>query len=126
MASLVVPLVAILLTLGNLAWIRRLEAIGCECSNDKRRDVMKYFYYFALLAHAADAWSTFNHRHRETVQGPLLVASLAYIGVALSYTVDVQRSECACFEGREARVFMWMTILQMFVILGTVYLRIRR
>jgi hypothetical protein len=126
MASLVVPLASILLTLGNLAWIRRLEAIGCECSNDKRRDVMKYFYFFALLAHAVDAWSTFNPRYHDMVQGPLLAASIAYIGVALSYTVDVQRSECACFEGREARMFMWMTILQMFVIVGTVYLRIRR
>lgn len=130
MTTLAIPLVTILLLAGNLRWIQHLEKDECDCSRDPRRTVIKYFYMLAIAVALAEAWVSFNPGRQSDfverfVTGPFLVMSLAYVGVALSYVVDLRKKECACFEGQQARMLFWVTLAQAFFTMGTLYLHVR-
>jgi hypothetical protein len=130
MTTLILPLFTFLLLAGNLKWITHLEKSDCECSQDRRRTFIKYYYMLAIGSVLAEAWASFNPAHAETIDRfistPMLGVALAYVGVALSYVVDLRKKECECFEGDEARMLFWGTLGLAIYTLAMIFIRARQ
>jgi hypothetical protein len=91
---------------------------------------MKYYYMLAIGSVLVEAWASFNQQHAETVRRfvttPMMGVSLMYVGVALSYVVDLRKKECECFEGDESRMLFWGTLGLAIYTLVMIFKRSRR
>jgi len=92
------------------AWIRNMEKNHCSCSQDWRREYMKYFFLaaiglqFVIMSKGIDAL----HDYRV----PLGIASIAYLYVSLSYIMDLKTHSCQCSKSLERSILFWYSIIQ--------------
>jgi hypothetical protein len=92
------------------AWIRTMEKTHCSCSQDWRREYMKYFFLAAIglqfLIMAKGVESLHNYRV------PLGIASITYLFVSLSYIMDLKTHSCQCSKSLERSILFWYSIIQ--------------
>jgi hypothetical protein len=104
------PSVAILGTLLNimaLSWILNLERTGCPCANDWRRQVLKYWYFLALL------WPLVVYAFRPPMA---LTAALGLFGLVAFFALasslwSIQRQKCGCAQDWREKVLVVTTSL---------------
>lgn len=92
------------------AWIQNMEKNHCTCSQDWRRDFMKYFYLMAIGLQFVIMARGIGALHDYRV--PLGVASIAYLFVSLSYIMDLKTHSCQCSKSLERSILFWYSIIQ--------------
>lgn len=94
-----------------LSWIVKLQDKECECSADWRREYMKYFFMFMIIAQAlllSGAAKGVLHM----IAFPMGIAFLGYVYVMITYVSDLRAKQCGCADGTEASILYWMAVVQ--------------
>jgi hypothetical protein len=107
------PLINVLFFSFALAWILKLEKTGCDCSQDWRRDYMKYYFGFAILFQ----FLILMQKYPKFLLVPFALASLAYLGVCISYIMDLRKQGCGCAQSMEQSVLLWVSAFQVVTLL---------
>lgn len=107
------PIINVLFFSFALAWILKLEKTECECSRDWRRDFMKYYFGFAILFQ----FLILMQKQTKFLLVPFAVASLAYLGVCISYILELRKEGCGCSKGMEQSVLLWVSAFQVVTLL---------
>jgi hypothetical protein len=102
-----------------LSWINKLER-KCKCSEDWRRDYIKYYSIILIVTSLLSAAGI----HPKNV--PLFVviglAGLVNLGSILSYIPDLKKKQCDCAienDWRDNFIFWWILISLIFTVLGS-------
>ena len=102
-----------------LSWINKLER-NCKCSEDWRRDYIKYYSIILIVTSLLSA----SGFHPKNV--PLFVviglAGLVNLGSILSYIPDLKKKQCECAienDWRDNFIFWWILISLIFTVLGS-------
>lgn len=102
-----------------LSWINKLER-KCKCSEDWRRDYIKYYSIILIVTSLLSA----SGFHPKNV--PLFVviglAGLVNLGSILSYIPDLKKKQCDCAienDWRDNFIFWWILISLIFTVLGS-------
>jgi hypothetical protein len=102
-----------------LSWINKLER-KCKCSEDWRRDYIKYYSIILIVTSLLSA----SGFHPKNV--PLFVviglAGLVNLGSILSYIPDLKKNQCDCAienDWRDNFIFWWILISLIFTVLGS-------
>jgi hypothetical protein len=102
-----------------LSWINKLER-KCKCSEDWRRDYIKYYSIILIVISLLSA----SGFHLKNV--PLFVviglAGLVNLGSILSYIPDLKKNQCDCAienDWRDNFIFWWILISLIFTVLGS-------
>ncbi len=114
-------------------YIRDLEKHDCVCSDNWKRDYIKYFTAFMVLTNSA---SLFYPNIKNKLFGRLnfilgILAS-AYVFIIISWVNHLDKEKCKCSKGWEksamktyAYVVLVFLVL-IFITSGMIYLKIRR
>ena len=96
-----------LLNIMALSWILNLERTGCQCANDWRRKVLKYWYFLALL------WPlvVFSFRPPAAITGALGLFGLVAFFALASSLWTIQRQKCGCAQDWREKVLVVTTSL---------------
>jgi len=92
------------------AWIRNMEKNHCTCSQDWRREYMKYFFLFAIGLQFLIIGNGISSFQKYKI--PLGIASLVYLGASLSYIMDLKTHSCNCSKSLERSILFWYSIIQ--------------
>lgn len=79
----------------TLSWIFDIEK-KCGCSDDWRRDYMKYYIIMAFVMVFALLASKPNMATLKYIVPPLFVAMLVYIYSVLTYIQKLNKTKCTC------------------------------
>jgi len=103
-----------------LSWINKLER-KCKCSEDWRRDYIKYFSIVAIIFAFANAFLP-NHIKNLPLMLIIGLAGLVNLGSILSYIPGLKKKQCDCAienEWRDNFIFWWILISLIFTVLGS-------
>jgi hypothetical protein len=109
------PIINLLFYGFAFAWIRNMEKNHCSCSQDWRREYMKYFFLsvmalqFVIMAKGVEVL----HNYRI----PLGIASIMYLMVSLSYIMDLKTHSCQCSKSLERSILFWYSVIQVFTMI---------
>lgn len=100
--------IAVGLSLVALSWIHKLEEISCKCSEDFKRDYIKYFLYIYIGLFAVAAFSSilqlsgYRYKINTTVfkifKNIFYIASLLNSIFAIIYIYRLKEIDCKCSE----------------------------
>jgi len=97
-----------------LKWVTDLEKKRCACSKDWRRDYMKYFFVAAILFQFVILSK--NVKIAKSLTIPMGLAILGYIGVSISYIVNLRKKHCGCSKSAERMVLLiYSSVLPIFI-----------
>jgi len=97
------------------SWISQMEKNQCTCSQDWRRDYMKFFFLaaiglqFVILAKGMKTLKNFRI--------PLLAASLVYLYASLTYISSLKSHSCQCSKSLERSILYWYSLIQVITLL---------
>ena len=97
------------------AWIRNMETNHCSCSQDWRREFMKYFFLLAIALQFVIMAKGIDILHDYRV--PLGMLSIAYLFVSLSYIMDLKTHSCECSRDLERSILFWYSIIQVLAMI---------
>ena len=110
------PFINVLFYAAGLRWILDMEKYQCKCSEDRRRDFMKFYLMGGIAYSLVTILSIFKKellvflaRH---VAPLFFAASIAYSAVALSYFVDIKHKDCRCSMGPQREIMYWLALFQ--------------
>jgi hypothetical protein len=100
--------IAVGISLVALTWIHKLEEISCKCSEDFKRDYIKYFLYIYIGLFAVAAFSSilqlsgYRYKINTTVfkifKNIFYIASLLNSIFAIIYIYRLKEIDCKCSE----------------------------
>ena len=102
-----------------LSWINKLER-KCKCSEDWRRDYIKYYSIILIVISLLSA-SGF-HLKNVPIFVVIGLAGLVNLGSILSYIPDLKKKQCDCAienDWRDNFIFWWILISLIFTVLGS-------
>jgi hypothetical protein len=102
-----------------LSWINKLER-KCKCSEDWRRDYIKYYSIILIVTSLLSA-SGF-HLKNVPIFVVIGLAGLVNLGSILSYIPDLKKKQCDCAienDWRDNFIFWWILISLIFTVLGS-------
>jgi hypothetical protein len=108
-----------------LSWINKLER-KCKCSEDWRRDYIKYYSIILIVISLLSA-SGF-HLKNVPIFVVIGLAGLVNLGSILSYIPDLKKKQCDCAienDWRDNFIFWWILISLIFTVLGSGVLAFR-
>lgn len=96
-----------------LNYVYKLERIGCECSDDWRRNFIKYYIIAIFVLVVASFF-----------MGPIIifiapitfVANIVCIVVIYQYVKKLKLEKCACADGTERKVLEYFNYAQMIML----------
>lgn len=126
--NLIMSIVTIIIYVFTLQWINRLETTKCKCSEDFKRDFIKYYIYiyFANIAFMIFASLAFFILGLSGTSAKKLFASSAFIAFiqicvsilsiiniifSIMYIYNLKKTECKCSEGMEREVYYIWNII---------------
>lgn len=92
------------------AWIRNMEKNHCACSQDWRREYMKYFFLMGIGLQFVIMAKGIDYLHNLRV--PLGIASMAYLWASISYILELRSHTCECSKSLERSILFWYSIFQ--------------
>jgi len=92
------------------AWILGMEKKHCTCSQDWRREYMKYFFLAAIGLQFLIMIRGIGALHDYRL--PFGVASIVYIFASLSYIMSLKKHSCQCSKSLERSILFWYSIIQ--------------
>jgi hypothetical protein len=114
------PIINILFYGFAFAWIRNMEKNHCTCSQDWRREYMKYFFLFAIGLQFLIIGNGISSFKKYKI--PLGIASLVYLGASLSYIMDLKTHSCNCSKSLERSILFWYSIIQVITMIIVTFL----
>jgi hypothetical protein len=120
---LIVFSIAVGISLVALTWIHKLEEISCKCSEDFKRDYIKYFLYIYIGLYTVAAFSSILQLsgYRYKINTTLFkifkiifyIASLLNSIFAIIYIYRLKEIDCKCSEDVRREIYYvlnWITI----------------
>jgi hypothetical protein len=107
-----------------LAWVLSLEKKKCECSDDWRREYMKYFFGAAIAIQLLILSQ--NTKIIKMVALPMGLATLVYIGASISYITDQRKKRCECSKSQARMILFSVSIFQAAVVAWAVLRLVRK
>lgn len=99
-------------------WINTLQKKQCECSQDWRRDFIKYY---AIAALVVQGLLLLNQGIPKPALMLLGLASLTFIGVTISYVMSQRKKQCGCSSGTEESLLFWFAVIQGILVIWATY-----
>lgn len=112
---LISPVINILFYGFAYMWIRGMEKNHCSCSQDWRREYMKYFFLAAIGIQFIIITGGFNSLHNFRV--PMSIAAFTYLYASLSYIIELREHSCECSKSLERSILFWYSIIQVLTII---------
>lgn len=115
----IIPFVNVVFYGLALNWIKNLHSHSCMCAEDWRRQYMYAFYIFALIFNCVLIGINFKKDLLSLAKMLIpfvIISSIVYAAVALSYVVDLRRKGCSCSAGPQRNLVFWLTLIQTVVI----------
>jgi hypothetical protein len=115
----IIPFVNILFYGLALKWIHSLHAHDCMCAKDWRQQYMYGFYILALVFNGLLIGRLIKENLLTLVKMLIpfmIVSSIVYAAVALSYVVDLKRTGCSCSGGPQRNLVFWLSLIQTIAI----------
>jgi hypothetical protein len=97
-----------------LVWVTRLEKKACACSQDWRRDYMKYYFIAAILYQFL--LLSKNAKFLNIVAPIMALASVVYLYAIVTYVVHQKKRACHCSESSERMILFVFSLLQIATI----------
>ena len=124
MKDLTLPIIINLVFWGfALLWVMKLEKKQCACSNDWRRDYMKYFFMAVIALQFVVL--TGKEKLIKYVSAPVGLATLVYIGVSISYIDSQRKKHCDCSKSNERMILFAFSIVQAAFISWAVFKKLK-
>lgn len=115
----ILPFVNIVFYAMALKWTYSLHEDKCMCAQDWRKQYMYAFYVLAVLFNGLLIGTLFNKgllSIAKMLVPFVIVSSIVYAGVALSYIVDLKRKGCSCSAGPQRDLIFWLSLIQTVII----------
>jgi len=115
----IIPFVNVVFYTLALNWIYKIHEHSCMCAQDWRKQYMYAFYIFALIFNLLLIGINFKKDLLSVAKMLIpfiIVSSIVYAGVALSYVVDLKKKGCSCSAGPQRNMIFWLTLIQTVVI----------
>lgn len=105
------------------AWIRNMEKNHCSCSQDWRREYMKYFFLAGIALQFVIMAKGVDYLHNLRV--PLGIASIAYLWASISYILELQSHTCDCSKNVERSIIFWYSIFQVAALMIVTWMMVK-
>jgi len=128
--SVILSVIVITINILAIQWIYRLEEISCKCSEDWKRDYIKYFLivYFFIIIIQIFSYILFGeliHKYSKVFVGVLLIFGLfSYVNIAIAiiYINDLKNIKCECSEDTRREIYYYYNIIAAIIIaMGILY-----
>ena len=93
-----------------LSWIVSLERKGCQCGADWRRQYLKYWYAFALVAPLGFMLIK-DGKFLMPFAGMVGLFGLLAFGALASFLWDIERRPCECAQDWREKLLLLTTLL---------------
>jgi hypothetical protein len=139
--TVILNIIAIIINFLALLWIQKLEEISCKCSENWRRDYIKYFLYayFIMLVVGifVNIYLLMSHETTEAMHDSfvyniyaVVVFIFGFFGfmnifVSIFYIKDLKDMNCQCSEDTKREVYYYYNIIKialmvLFIILSLI------
>jgi len=105
------------------AWIRNMEKNHCSCSQDWRREYMKYFFLMGIGLQFVIMAKGIDYLHNLRV--PLGIASMAYLWASISYILELRSHTCECSKSLERSILFWYSIFQVAALVIVTWMMVK-
>jgi len=102
-------------------WIQNMEKNSCTCSQDWRRDYMKYFFLAVIGIQFLIMGKGISSLKKYKI--PLGIASLVYLYASLTYIHTLREQSCGCSDSMERSILFWYSAIQIIslIIMVSIY-----
>lgn len=105
------------------AWIKNMEKNHCSCSQDWRREYMKYFFLMGIGLQFVIMAKGIDYLHNLRV--PLALASMAYLWASISYILELRSHTCECSKSLERSILFWYSIFQVAALVIVTWMMVK-
>jgi hypothetical protein len=114
-----------------LNWVNKMHSKHCACAEEWRLDFIKAFFIISTIWNALLLLSVFSASAQTSLVKylaiPVMLLTILYAGIGLSYYVDLKKKQCECSAGGQRNMMYIMSIIQVISVglgfLGFIYLR---
>ena len=134
-ASVIIPgsLVNIIFYSLALKWTVGLRTRDCKCAKEWRLQYMNAYFIMAIFGSLLTITAVFRKQLFPLIfkywVPVMMLASVLYGGIGLSYLVDLKKKKCECARGAQMNFMYVMAIIQVIAlglgVIGLAYLRAR-
>ncbi len=111
--------IAVAISIMALTWIHKLEDISCKCSEDFKRDYIKYFLYvylaingisyltmlYIIIRMKSDSFSRPIQQFIDIISAVLPIFSLINIIFSIMYIYRLKEIDCKCSEDIRREIY---------------------
>lgn len=110
-----------------LFWILKMEKINCSCSNDYRRDFLKYILMVSIpLSVILSIYSAFDNEKLNAVFGATVgfIGLISFVNIffAIYYLYYLRKSDCDCSKDIRRDLFFWINFISIIFLIITIVL----
>ena len=121
--------VSIIISYLALLWVQKLEEISCKCSENWKRDYIKYFLYayfiMLVLSIFLNIYLLISHQTAESIKNSFLYNIYSFITfifgffgfvnvfVSIYYINDLKNTHCECSENIKREVYYYYNIIRL-------------
>jgi len=114
-----------------LNWVNKMHSKHCVCAEEWRLDFIKAYFIISTVWNALLLLSVFKPALLISLIKylviPVMVLTILYAGVGLSYYVDLKKKQCECSAGSQRNMMYILAIIQVVSIgLGAIGLAVLR
>lgn len=123
--KIILNVLMIIIWMFIMSYIIKLEKIGCECSQDWRRDFIKYYIIFIIIVLFLSSVDIWNLKYIPPIVSTIQFGSMMlFIGIVYHYIHELKRKKCECSEDLARDILEIINYIQLFVLIFTVLVMI--
>lgn len=121
----ILMLIMMAVNVSMLFWILKMEKINCDCSNDYRRDFLKYILMISIpLSVILSIYSAFDNLKVNTIFGTTVgfVGLISFVNIffAIYYLYQLRNSDCECSKNIRRDLFFWINLASIIGMVMTI------
>lgn len=123
--SFVLMLFMMAVNVSMLFWILKMEKTNCTCSNDYRRDFLKYILMVSIpMGIILSIYSAFDNEKLNTVFGTTVsfIGFISFVNIffAVYYLYQLRNSDCDCSKDIRRDLFFWINFASIVILIMTI------
>lgn len=103
-----------------LNWVNKMHSKHCVCAEEWRLDFIKAYFVIMTIWNAILLISVFSPTTQNSLIKylgvPMILFTILYAGIGLSYYVDLKKKQCECSAGGQRNMMYIMAIIQVISI----------